>query len=202
MFTTSSMKPRRGFTAPNEERRANLFAWCRSDGGANAPRAFTLIETFVASAILLVSLAGPLSIAAQALRTAYYARDQVTAFYLAQEGLEYVRAKRDQNYLASPSQPWMNGLLTGEICSNGDVCTIDFPHFTHKVCPSGICAPLLVDQDTFLFNTDQGLQSLYTRKLSIVVVSADEVTVQVTVSWVSAGINRSFTISENFFNWL
>lgn len=182
--------------------RKNMLFSSLSRGDGKSRRGFTLIETFVASAILLVSLAGPLSIAAQALRTAYYARDQVTAFYLAQEGLEYVRAKRDQNYLATPAQPWMNGLLTGEICSNGDVCTIDFPNFTHKVCPSGICAPLLVDQGTFLFNTSEGLQSLYTRKLSIIVVSADEVTVQVTVSWVSAGINRTFTISENFFNWL
>ncbi len=169
---------------------------------SNTKRAFTLIETFVASAILLVSLAGPLSIAAQALRSSYYARDQVTAFYLAQEGLEYVRAKRDQNYLASPAQPWMNGLMTGEVCTAPAVCTIDFPNFTHRVCVAGVCAPILVDQTTFLFNTQTGVPSLYTRKLSISQVNADEVSARVTVSWVSAGINRTFTISENFFNWL
>ncbi|MBX9765608.1 hypothetical protein K2X83_03130 [Patescibacteria group bacterium] len=166
-------------------------------------RGFTLIETFVASAILLVSLAGPLSIAAQALRTSYYARDQVTAFYLAQEGLEYVRAKRDQNYLASPAQPWMTGLMTGEqICTAPAVCNVDFPNFTHLVCVGGVCAPLRINQDTFLFNTALGNPSLYTRKLTLTQVSADEVNAKVTISWVSAGINRAFTISENFFNWL
>jgi hypothetical protein len=196
------MKTKRLFTTPNEERHAQKFAWRPSDGGANAPRAFTLIETFVACAILLVSLTGPLSIAAQALRTSYYARDQVTAFYLAQEGLEYVRAKRDQNYLATPAQSWMNGLMTGEICTAPAVCTVDFPNFTHRVCLQGACLPLLVDASTFLFNTQTGTPSLYTRKLTLTTVNANEVNARVTVSWVSAGINRTFTIAENFFNWL
>lgn len=178
----------------------------RRQNSAQSRRAFTLIETFVASAILLISLAGPLSIAAQALRSSYYARDQVTAFYLAQEGLEYVRAKRDQNYIADPMQSWMDGLMTNaaedQICTSPAVCTVDFPNFVHRVCLSGACTPILLDQSTFLFNIQTGVPSLYTRKLTIVPVSAHEVSVRVTVSWVSAGINRTFTISENFFNWL
>ncbi len=151
-----------------------------------------------------MSLAGPLSIAAAALRTAYYARDQVTAFYLAQEGLEYVRAKRDQNYLATPARSWMDGLMTAtaQACTAPAVCNVDFPYFEHTVCITGACPPLLVDQSTFLFNARLGLPSLYSRKLSLTTVNANEVNAQVTVSWVSAGINRSFTIYENFFNWL
>lgn len=163
-------------------------------------RAFTLIETLVAISVLLISLVGPLSIAAQALKSAYYARDEITAFYLAQEGLEYVRAVRDQNYLANPQQSWLSGLSA---CQSA-LCSIDFPNFSDASCANNSCAPLLIDPVTGLFNTQTGAPSGFTRSVTIVPVSGmpDEMQVQSTVSWASAGISRSFTLSEYIFNWL
>lgn len=47
------MKPKsRGFTTTSEERRENLLSFRSSAGGANAPRAFTLIEIIVVVALL------------------------------------------------------------------------------------------------------------------------------------------------------
>ncbi|MBI3573841.1 prepilin-type N-terminal cleavage/methylation domain-containing protein [Candidatus Kaiserbacteria bacterium] len=160
-------------------------------------KGFTLIETFVAVSILLISLAGPLSIAAQALKSAYYARDEITAFYLAQEGLEFVRATRDQNYLASRS--WLTGV---DDCI-GASCQVDFPNFTHSVCQNNVCSALLIDQDG-LFNAQSGTPSIFTRVLSLQAISGvpDEMILNVRVSWVSAGINRTFQLSEHLFNWL
>lgn len=60
---------------------------------------FTLIEALIAITILTFAVAGPLSTASRALVAAEIARDQVTASYLAQEGIEYVRAMRDDAYL-------------------------------------------------------------------------------------------------------
>jgi Tfp pilus assembly protein PilV len=177
----------------------NVFLRGGRKGGVNPRRGFTLIETFVATSVLLVSLAGPLSIAAQSLRSAYYARDQVTAFYLAQEALEYIQAKRDQNYLAGSN--WLSGLDT---CTNTN-CAVDFPNFTHAACPGaapGVCTPLLLRTSDKLFNMQTGNASIFTRTLRITSVSANEVDVKVTVSWVSAGISRSFQLSEHLFNWL
>jgi prepilin-type N-terminal cleavage/methylation domain-containing protein len=184
-------------------------------------KGFTLIETFVAITILLISLTGPLSIAAQALRSAYYARDEITAFYLAQEGLEYVYAIRDQNYLANPQEPWLdclNGVGTAG-CSNPTPpncvsvvggpanvsCQVDFIRFSATVCPGSGCSPLSVDPNG-LFDTDTtGTQSAFTRTLTIVPLADDpgnEIRVTSTVSWVSAGISRQFKLSEDLFNWL
>lgn len=60
-------------------------------------KGFTLVEAMVAIAILSISITGPLIIAQKGVASAIYSRDQVTAFYLAQEAVEYIRNVRDSN---------------------------------------------------------------------------------------------------------
>ncbi len=84
---------------------------------------FTLIETLVAITVLLLSITGPLQIASKSLFSAFYARDQITAYYLAQEGIEYVKNVRDTQFLhdvfdeSSNNDYWLTGL---EDCVNED----------------------------------------------------------------------------------
>ena len=59
-------------------------------------RGFTLIETLVAVSLLAVVIVAPMSLTTQSLSSAYYARDQMTAFHLAQEAIESVRSVRDE----------------------------------------------------------------------------------------------------------
>lgn len=165
--------------------------------------AFTLIETFVAISILLIALVGPLSLAEEALKSAYYARDEVTAFYLAQEGLEYAEAVRDQQFIANTG-PWLGNLET--TCIYPNICEIDFPNFTASTCVPGgnpPCDPLLIDSNglfEYASKSDTTV-SPFTRTLTVIPVASDEVRVSVTVTWVSVGISRSFTLSEHLFDW-
>lgn len=160
-------------------------------------RGFTLIETLVAISVLLLSLAGPLSIASQALQSAYYARDQITAFYLAQEAVEYVRAARYENYLSG--NEWLSGLTD---CVDS-LCTVDFPNFSHQAC-SVTCPKVLIGNTSGLFNQDAGDESIYTRSFTIQTIPdiPDEVVVSVTVSWRTGVLTHSFEIREHLFNWL
>ena len=54
-------------------------------------KGFTLIETLVGISILLVAVIGPLYIAFQGILLPTMAKNQITATFLAQEGIEFVR---------------------------------------------------------------------------------------------------------------
>jgi len=77
-------------------------------------KAFTIVETLVAISILLIALTGPLTIISQSLHSSYFSRDQVTASYLAQEAIEYIRNRRDTNALVTGNDytHWLDGIAT------------------------------------------------------------------------------------------
>lgn len=56
-------------------------------------KGFTLVETLVAIAILMIAIAGPLTIASKGLTAATYAKNQVIASFLAQDLIEYVKSQ-------------------------------------------------------------------------------------------------------------
>ena len=62
-------------------------------------KGFTILETLIAISIILLAITGPVDIIAQALKASYFSRDEITAFYLAQEVIEYTRNQRDNNAL-------------------------------------------------------------------------------------------------------
>jgi type II secretory pathway pseudopilin PulG len=56
---------------------------------------FTLIETLVAISILMIAIAGPLTVANKAYTASINAREQSVAMYLAQESMEYINNMKD-----------------------------------------------------------------------------------------------------------
>lgn len=163
-------------------------------------RGFTLIETLVAISILLVSLAGPLAIASQSLSVAQYAREQIVAFYLAQEGVEYVRTVRDENLLPGGGGDWLAGLRN---CTNG--CEVDFKNFNHSPCGNE-CDPLTETALGYYDHSGSGTVSPYTRKVTIQPVTLnspnDAAIVTVELSWSNGVQNRQFEIRTMLFEWI
>lgn len=101
-------------------------------------RGFTIMETLVAIFILLISITGPMVFSQNGLRAAFQSRDQVTAFYLAQDAVEFVKNMRDHNILEPGSSVggspdniasgdhWLDGLVDCITEGPGDFgCTIN-----------------------------------------------------------------------------
>ncbi len=81
----------------------NLFV--NKTGGK---KGFTLIETFIAISILMVVIVGPLTLSQRSLSSAKYARDRITAYYLAEDAIEYIRHLRDDAYYTQVGQTSIN----------------------------------------------------------------------------------------------
>ncbi len=62
-------------------------------------KGYSLVEVLVAITILMVAIAGPLTIAAKSLQSSHFAKDQVLAYYLAQEGIEAFTAMRNEQII-------------------------------------------------------------------------------------------------------
>lgn len=173
---------------------------------------FTLIETLVAIALLVIAIVAPMSLVAQSLTTAFYARDQVAAYSLAQEGIEAVRAVRDGNILANATTGSSNDLLAS-IPINQDF-TIDAtqPGATGIAsCGLGVCPLLKVDGNGNLYGYTSGWADTKFRRTiranykgpGTINGGQDEIRVTVTVTWETAtGRTRSFKMYSNMYRWI
>ena len=152
------------------------------------------MESLVAISIVLVSVVGPLTIISKTLSYARFARDEITAFYLAQDAVEFVHNAKDNNIIAGNA--WLLGLSQ---CISG-VCDVDSVAGEVLSC-GGSCAPLKLSASGVYGHTN-GQNTAFVREISITEISENrEATVAVTIRWGEEILRRSFSIREHVFSW-
>ena len=167
-------------------------------------RGFTLVETLVAIAVLILVISGAFTAAQTGISTANYAKNQIIAFYLAGEGVEQIRNMRDENGLNS--RHWLTGIAldSADPCYFGKACKVDSITNTVSSCPGGenSCPNLRHDSTTGFYGYDNSWDdSGFRREIILSRINDDEISILVTVSWSKGVINRQFKIRENIFNW-
>ncbi len=190
---------------------ARLLQACGSLARERAAAGFTLIETLVAISFLTVAIVAPMTLVSQSLSSAFYARDQVTAYNLAQEGIEALRAIRDGNILENAINN-ANADLLADIPIGTDF-TIDArksdPAEAIDSCALGSCPSLQTD-GTLYGHELAWEDTRFTRVLHAeyagpggVNGGQDEIRIAVTVTWQTAAAQtRSFTMYENMYRWV
>jgi prepilin-type N-terminal cleavage/methylation domain-containing protein len=173
---------------------------------------FTLIETLVAISLLTISIIAPISLTAQSLQSAYYARDQITAFYMAQEAIEALRSVRDGQILQIAHTVDASSInIFGPIPLGDQPFRIDARQTNSSAAitacngdPGGVCIPLETDGTLYGYQSDW-TPTNFTRtvKAHFIGSGQDEIRVTVTVTWTTGAFQtRSFSISENMYRWV
>lgn len=165
---------------------------------------FTLIEALVAISVLVMSLTGPLTLATKAISEAKISQNQMIAFYLAQEAEEYIRNRRDSNFLSGAD--WLNGLVSGSNnCGTANGCTVDIPNDQILNCTGGGCPNIKYDASVKYYNYTDGQNTIFKRTVKIDQINIgggnNEAKVGVIVEWPEKSGVKSFTLEDHLFNW-
>lgn len=150
---------------------------------------FTLIETLVATGIIVVGLVSAMALINTSLFYVFNISNRLIAAHLTAEGIELVRNNRDNNWLQNLA--WNNGLADG-----------DYQIAYDLVSPSAYSGDhLLLDLGTGFYGYSSGLPTHYLRKISISNLSSYEILVISTVTWQVKGVTYNSSAEEHLFDW-
>ncbi len=159
---------------------------------------FTLLETLVAVTILTIVIIGPLTLAINSISVAMISQNQITAFYLSQEAMEYIGNIRDSNF--SQGKDWLDGLAD---CAGAGGCYVDIINGRITACLGG-CPKIKYDNGGY-YNYESGEEAIFIRTVKItpnIGGNSDEVRVEVVAQWPEKfGGQKSFTLQKNLFKW-
>ena len=194
----------------SEKFRGSLHFLKAHNSQSEAMRGFTLIETLVAITLITVAIVAPMALTVQSISVAYYARDQIIASNLAQEGIEVVRAVRDANILQSAhgtATPLFSNIPIGDGTTNPfevDGTKINVSDMIISSC--GACTdPLEISGGEYAYTgiATPFTRTMHTKKLwSDSGGNAQEIQVTSKVSWQTASYQtESVTLVEDLYNW-
>lgn len=184
-------------------------------------RGFTLVETLVAIAIFTLAIIALMSVLGSGVSDTNYAKKKMTATYLAQEGIEYIRNMRDDYslYEISTGHNWeefMDKIVTACATSAGcyfqdaDLYSSDYMTDVSLNPCTGTACYLYYSSDTSRYSYDnsegeitdfQRIIKVETGSSTAPFNSGQEIKVISTVKWTQGSGNYSISFSENLFNW-
>lgn len=170
-------------------------------------KGFTLIETLFAILIFSAALISLMTIAGRGISATSSAREQISAHYLAQEGLEIVRNIRDTNFVNGAS--WDTGFTA---CVAPATCRVTYGAGvvtpTLDPCTGSTCAVWQSNGDYVDAGFPGAAASPYSRTVTVTPVinssqasTTEEYLVTSTVGWTSRTISRSVTLKTLLKKW-
>jgi Tfp pilus assembly protein PilV len=163
---------------------------------------FTLIEALVAIFIFSLALVSLITITSRGVTGIAQARDQVTAQFLAQEGIEIVRNARDTDFLqtlppTNASVSWLNNLSQ---CEFPDVCYISASNDIHALAQGSSLGLSVLNDGMYEAVSTSGVK--FTRRIFYTQTNPNEIEVNSIVSWNNGATPREVHLVTTLTNWL
>ncbi|MFH1346890.1 MAG: hypothetical protein ABIH10_01420 [Spirochaetota bacterium] len=152
---------------------------------------YLLVELMIGISIAVVGLLGILGLLSRSMSLSRVISSQLTANYLAAEGVEISKNIIDANIIQGKS--WNQGFdMNGSFEADYSSTNLELNQ-NRK---------LLFDESSNLYSYESGEESPFTRIISVYPIGSDEIKIDSTVSWTDRG-SAKFQISmeDHFFNW-
>ena len=156
----------------------------------NFYQGFSLVELMVAISMIAIVFTSLISLVNTVLANLSYSHNYLVASYLAQEGIELITQKRNENF--------KNGLaFDAGIIDN--CLEIDYAGF------SGFCSgesnKFLKYSEGIGFQHDDGSNSVFKRTIKTEKVSDNEIRVQSIVKWKTRDQEFNIVVEDHLYNW-
>ena len=155
-------------------------------------KGFSIIESLIAISIMSAGLVGVILIIQEVGAYGSNYIFNLTAAYLAQEGIEVVRNIRDNNVISGNN--WTNGITLNASDYRLDYRSNKFPDDSN--CPSGYN---YLDISGGFYKCSNNSSSTFQRLITVTSVAAEELKVKVEVSWLRKGKDYSVEAEERIY---
>ncbi|MFA6514629.1 MAG: type II secretion system protein [Patescibacteria group bacterium] len=154
---------------------------------------FTLIEIIAVLFIVSLGLVGVLSLIIQNIQGQNLNKNNIIAYQLAQEGVEFVRKVRDTNW--NNNDPvWDNYLAPGSYY-------MDYLDETPNLLTVDSQGDLYKDIDGFYVHGGGVTQTNFNRIIEITSTSTYSIVIHSRVSWMDHKQNYEYDLAATLFNW-
>lgn len=174
-------------------------------------KGFTLVESLVAISILMVAIVIPMSIAQNGLNSATYSKDQMTAAFLAQDAIEYIKNKRDEIGVTkdplegSSDFEWIGKNTYFDKCFSQSGCSIDTVNNKIESFDGSKLTIKRTGNGKFLYygyENNNVETSKFTRKISIATPNNNnEAKIEVIVSWQNGENIETVQVTNFLYNY-
>lgn len=157
-------------------------------------KGFTLVETLVALLILSLVFVSVISLMSSSIFSARYAKNEIKATYIAQEGIDYIRNLRDSiGFLQNDWNTFYSSIDTD--CGHIDGCMINRPFLVgHFSNPSFIPVPVTPVSNLEFRNV------INTECINVFAV-CDELHITSTVYWKNGNVIKSRSLEATLTQW-
>jgi type II secretory pathway pseudopilin PulG len=174
---------------------------------------FTLVETMFAVMILTFTIVGMMTVVANSLFAARYARDEITANYLLQEVVDYIRNDRDTTVFLESGNTWDDFFAKYSNCGDqSSGCYFDVlsdSAINPTTCSLGGCPNLYYDPNAYstpFYVSDDGIntgktKTNFKRKIVVLQNGTDEIDVTITIEWLNGNLPISRSLKTSFMKW-